>query len=248
MQATRQFYKTEQKYLIKKSNLAAQKITKHLALHIKWQNCVKSVFQDSDSDIGFHWGIDSTAVSIFVALLRRRSCLLRNVEECQEQCGVVWSFSILAARAALYLHMGLTEWLRNNYHSERSTRQCARIWSDNLQLPYTSKLEVICDQLPCVQPPTSSYDFQLPHGRHGQLVIMIAIVIIVTMVITVAMVMVVTVVLVNMVVMVVRTGQDRTGQDRTGQDRTNKRHRWDRTVLPIAISSESSKYYHELKI
>ena len=23
-------------------------------------------------------------------------------------------------------------------------------------------------QLPCVQPPTSSYNFQLPHGRHGR--------------------------------------------------------------------------------
>ena len=29
---------------------------------------------------------------------------------------------------------------------EGSTRQCERIWSDNLQLPYTIKLEVISDQ------------------------------------------------------------------------------------------------------
>ena len=52
------------------------------------------------------------------------------------------------------------------HHSERLMQQCERIWSDNLQLPYTSKLEVIWDQpttnflvynlkLPCVQPPTS---------------------------------------------------------------------------------------------
>ena len=33
-----------------------------------------------------------------------------------------------------------------DYQFERSTRQCARIWSDNLQLLYTSKLEVIWDQ------------------------------------------------------------------------------------------------------
>ena len=37
--------------------------------------------------------------------------------------------------------------------------------SDNLQVPYTSKSENL--QLPCVQPPTSSYNFQLPQGRHG---------------------------------------------------------------------------------
>ena len=38
--------------------------------------------------------------------------------------------------------------LINDYHSERSTRQCTHIWSDNLQLA-------------CVQPPTSSYNLQL---------------------------------------------------------------------------------------
>ena len=48
-------------------------------------------------------------------------------------------------------------------------------------------------QLPCVQLPTYSYNFQLPHG---------------------AIVMVVMVVVVNMVVMVDRTGQDRKGQDK----------------------------------
>ena len=37
--------------------------------------------------------------------------------------------------------------------------------SDNLQVPYTSKSENL--QLPCVQPPTSSYNFHLPQGRHG---------------------------------------------------------------------------------
>ena len=31
-------------------------------------------------------------------------------------------------------------------YSELSTLQCAQIWSDNLQLPYASKLEVIWDQ------------------------------------------------------------------------------------------------------
>ena len=43
---------------------------------------------------------------------------------------------------------------------EWSTRQCAQIWSDNLQLPYTSKLEVIWD------PTTSNllvYSLQLPY-------------------------------------------------------------------------------------
>ena len=48
MQATLQFDKAEQKYLIKKSHLAAQKMIAHIALHIKWQNCVKSEFRDSD--------------------------------------------------------------------------------------------------------------------------------------------------------------------------------------------------------
>ena len=54
-------------------------------------------------------------------------------------------------------------------------------------------------QLPCVQPPTSSYNFQPPHGchghggqggrgEHGG-----------------------------------HGGQDRTGQDRTGQDRTGQK-------------------------
>ena len=39
------------------------------------------------------------------------------------------------------------------------------IWSDIIQLPYTSKLEVKTQsdnlQIPCVQPPTSSYNLQL---------------------------------------------------------------------------------------
>ena len=46
---------------------------------------------------------------------------------------------------------------------ERSTQQCRRIWSDNLQPSYTSKLEVIRDQT------TSDflvYNLQHPHGRH----------------------------------------------------------------------------------
>ena len=55
MQATLQFEKkTDQKYLIKKSRLAARKIIAHIAPHIKWQNCVKSVFRDGDNDKGFH--------------------------------------------------------------------------------------------------------------------------------------------------------------------------------------------------
>ena len=40
------------------------------------------------------------------------------------------------------------------HHSEQLTRQCAHIWSDNLHLP-------------CVQPPTSSYNRKFPHGHHG---------------------------------------------------------------------------------
>ena len=59
-------------------------------------------------------------------------------------------------------------------------------------------------QLPCVQPPTSSYNFQLPHGHH-------CIVIMVATVMVYMVVMLVMVVVVNMVVMVVKTGQDRTG-------------------------------------
>ena len=47
-------------------------------------------------------------------------------------------------------------------------------------------------QLPCVQPPTSSYNFQLPHGCHGH----------------------------GGRGNQDRTGQDWTGLDRTGQDRT----------------------------
>ena len=39
----------------------------------------------------------------------------------------------------------LTEWVMI-HQFERSTRQCAHIWSDCLQLPYTSKLEVIWEQ------------------------------------------------------------------------------------------------------
>ena len=68
-------------------------------------------------------------------------------------------FHFLGALAALYLHRWRTDWLKN-HHSERSTRQCAHVWSDNLQLPYTSKLEVIWDQT------TSDllvYSLQFPH-------------------------------------------------------------------------------------
>ena len=54
--------------------------------------------------------------------------------------------SYWAALTALYLHMGLAEWLSNDFDFKRSTRQCARIWSDNLQLPYTRRLEIIWHQ------------------------------------------------------------------------------------------------------
>ena len=54
------------------------------------------------------------------------------------------SLYFLAARAPLYLYRSVSEWLMI-HHSERSTRQCAHIWSDNLQLPYSSKLEIIWD-------------------------------------------------------------------------------------------------------
>ena len=76
----------------------------------------------------------------------------------------------LAVLAALYLHMGLTESF-TIHHSERLTRQCARIRSDKLQLPNTRRLEVTWDQI------TSNllvYNLQLPykydghHGRDGQ--------------------------------------------------------------------------------
>ena len=69
-------------------------------------------------------------------------------------------------------------------HSERLTRQCARIWSDNLQLPCV------------VQPP-----LQLPyitfHFHMIAMVIMLAIVIIVARVMAVMMVMVIRVVMVH---------------------------------------------------
>ena len=54
------------------------------------------------------------------------------------------------------------------HRSERSTWQCACIWSDNLQLPYTRRLKVIWDQI------TSNllvYNLQLPYrydGHHGR--------------------------------------------------------------------------------
>ena len=81
----------------------------------------------------------------------------------------------------------------------------ARVWSDNLQLPYTSKLEVICDQT------TSNflvYNPQLPHITSNFLmvamVIMVAMVMVVMMVLVrvLMMIMVVVVVIVVMVVMV----------------------------------------------
>ena len=78
------------------------------------------------------------------------------------------------------------------HHSKQSSRQCAHIWSDNLYLPYTRKLEVIRDQT------TSNflvYNLQLPHITSNFL-----------------MVVVVMVIMVVMLVMFVRTGQDRTGQ------------------------------------
>ena len=78
------------------------------------------------------------------------------------------------------------------HHSEQKMQQCARIWSDNLQLPYTRRLEVIWDQI------TSNflvYNPQLPHITHNFLMV--------------AMVMVI---MENMVVLV--SGQDGTGQQR----------------------------------
>ena len=41
--------------------------------------------------------------------------------------------------------LSLTEWMMI-HQLEQSTQQCAHIWSDNLQLPYANKLEVIWDQ------------------------------------------------------------------------------------------------------
>ena len=58
-------------------------------------------------------------------------------------------------------------------------------------------------QLPCVQPQTSSYNFQPPHGHHGHggdgghVGHVVGVV--------------------NMMEMVVRAGQDRTGRDGTGK-------------------------------
>ena len=48
----------------------------------------------------------------------------------------------LAALAALYLHMGLTEWL-TVWSIQRDRRGNAHILSDKLQLPSTTKMEVI---------------------------------------------------------------------------------------------------------
>ena len=92
-------------------------------------------------------------------------------------------------------------------------------WSDNRNLLYISKLEVIGDQT------TSNfhvYNLQLPHITSNFLIV--AMIIMVATVMVVMVVMLVMVVLVNMVVMVDRTGQtgeDRIGQDRTGEDKTD---------------------------
>ena len=57
------------------------------------------------------------------------------------------------------------------HHSEQSTQQCAHIWSDNNPTSLHKEVEGYMGsddlQLPCVQPPTSSYNPQLLHGRHG---------------------------------------------------------------------------------
>ena len=63
-------------------------------------------------------------------------------------------------------------------------------------------------QLPCVQPQTSSYNFQPPHGHHGHggdgghVGHVVGVV--------------------NMMEMVVRAGQDGTGRDGTGRDGTGR--------------------------
>ena len=95
--------------------------------------------------------------------------------------------AFLAARAAIYLHMGLTEWV-TFHHSEGSLRQCARIRSDNLQRPYASKLEVIWDQT------TSNflvYNLQLPRITSNFMmvvkVIMVVILVMLVMVVVVVM-------------------------------------------------------------
>ena len=109
------------------------------------------------------------------------------------------------------------------HHSERSTRQCARIWSDNLQLPYTSKLEVIWDQITYN---LLMYNLQLPLVAMAMVVMllmvlmvfMLVIVVVVDMVVMVVkVVMVVRVVKVDMVGMVVKVVMDRTDRGQTGQ-------------------------------
>ena len=52
-------------------------------------------------------------------------------------------FLFMAALAAPYLHRWLSEWV---IHHVAIQSGCAPIWSDNLQLPYTRKLEVIWNQ------------------------------------------------------------------------------------------------------
>ena len=72
------------------------------------------------------------------------------------------------------------------HYSERSTRQWARIWSDNLQLP-------------CVLPPTHLcntsnflvYNLQLPYKFDSHQFIMVEMVMVVAMVIMVVMAMVI---------------------------------------------------------
>ena len=96
---------------------------------------------------------------------------------------VVPFMCFLAARAALYLHMGRTEWVTD--------WPFGPLWSDNLQLPYTSKSEVIWNRT------TSNflvYNLLLPHITPNFLMIATG---------------------------HGHGGQDRTGQDRTGQDRQN---------------------------
>ena len=93
------------------------------------------------------------------------------------------------------------------HYSEQWTQQCARIWSDNLQLPYTRRLKVIWDQM------TSNflvYNPQLPHTTSNSLMVamaimvsMVMVVMVVMMVMVLMMIMVVIVVMVVMVDMVV---------------------------------------------
>ena len=135
------------------------------------------------------------------------------VEICKRYLYTVSFFSCTSSSIPTYRWR--TDWLMN-HHSEPSTRPCARVWLNNLQLPYTSKLEVIRDQT------TSSflvYNLKLPYKFDTHQFIMVEMVIIFKMVIMVEMVKMVEMVIMAVMAMVVRLSMLIITRTRDRQDR-----------------------------